>query len=129
MPTVRTPRQLAALIVDHIAPLTKPEAAKAMKGFVALLAEQGLLVKWREIEREIHEVWRLRFGASTVTVVSAHELTQKMRDELEKAAPGADLVERVDERLMAGAVIRIDDRRIDGSMAGRLARLKQQLMQ
>ena len=129
MRTAQTPRQLAALIVDHIVPLTKPESAKAMKAFVGLLAEQGLLVKWREIERQIHEVWKQRFGASMVTVVSAHELTQKVRDELEKIAPGADIVERVDERLMAGAVIRIDDRRIDGSMAGRIGRLKQQLMQ
>lgn len=129
MASGKTPRQLAEVVVDHIAPLTKAEAGKAMKAFVELLAEHGQLVKWREIERQIHDVWRQRYGASTITVVSAHELTDKARKELERMAPGADIVERVDERLMAGAVIRIDDRRIDGSLAGRLAKLKQALMQ
>lgn len=123
-----TPRAVAELIVDHTHDLAKADIPKAMKEIVAMLGSMGLMTKWRDIEREIHGAWKRKFGASTVTVLSAHPLTDAARKQLEAIAPGADLVERVDERLMAGAVIRIDDRRIDGSMAGRLTRLKQQLL-
>lgn len=122
-----TPRQLAAVLIELTAEKTKAEADKAVTAFVTYLAEEGLLVKWREIERELHTEWKKKFGASQVTVVSAHALTKEARKALEDVAPGADIVERTDPRLMAGAVVRIDDRRIDGSLAGRIARLQKEL--
>ena len=46
---------------------------------------------------------------------------------LQKIAPGADFIERIDPRIIAGAIVRIDDKKIDGSIAGSLRRLKQSL--
>lgn len=104
------------------------DGEKIVAEFAKYLALNGLLVKWREIEREIGSAWKRRFGVSQVTVVSAHPLTAAARKALEAASHGADIAERVDERVMAGAVIRIDDRRIDGTLAGRISRLKHELM-
>lgn len=103
---------------------TRAEIVAIMKSFVSELARRGWMHHWRDIEREIHGVWKRKYGAAHVTIVSAHPLAASLRKAIEAAAPGADIVERVDERLMGGAVIRIDDRRIDASVAGSLQRLK-----
>ncbi len=122
-----TPRQLAAVLVDATHDKTPNEVNDVVAAFVALLAQRRLLPLWRAVERELHAVWKARYGASQVTIVSAHALTDLARQTIAAAAPGADISERVDPRLMAGAVVRIDDRRIDGSLAGRIARLQKAL--
>ncbi len=124
-----TAKQLATVIVNLVEGKSSSDATKVIAEFAAYLHEHGLLTKWREIERELPNAWRKKFGASQITVLSAHPLTPSARKALEGLAPGADMLERVDERVMAGAVIRIDDRRIDGSLAGRISKLKQTLEQ
>jgi F0F1-type ATP synthase delta subunit len=106
----------------------KAQLTSIAKAFVHELAERGMVNEWRGIEREIDGAWKRAYGASTITVVSAHPLTPSLRKEIESLAPHADLVERVDERLMGGVVIRVDDRRIDASVAGSLQRLKSHLL-
>lgn len=119
-----TPKHLARILVDVAAVATKAELPKIMNAFVKELRDRGVFHRWREIEREIHGVWRRKFGVATVTVVSTHPLTRALMNQLETVAPGAEVVERIDERLMGGMIVRLDDRRIDGSVAGRLQRLK-----
>lgn len=120
-------KPLARSIVEQLADLKPAEVEKEMTKIVALLKEEGLLSRWRELEKEINQAWRNKFGASKVTVLSAHELSKEARKHLEDSVKGAELIERVDERLMGGAVIRIDDRRLDGSIIGALQRLKNTL--
>ncbi|MCR4312578.1 MAG: F0F1 ATP synthase subunit delta [Candidatus Uhrbacteria bacterium] len=123
-----TPKQLATVLVNLVEGKSKADAEKIVVEYANYLADNDLLTKWREIEREVPNAWRKVFGAAQVTVVSAHPLTAAARKMLEEIAPGADIVERVDQRVMAGAVVRIDDRRIDGSLAGRISKLKQELL-
>lgn len=118
-------RALAEMLVTQCEDVTRAELNTIIKAFVAELGARGWLHRWRDIEREVHGAWKRKYGAANVTVVSAHPLSAALRKSIEEATPGADIVERVDERLMGGAVIRIDDRRIDASVAGTLQRLKQ----
>lgn len=122
-----SPRHLATVLVDECADVTRAESVKIIDAFVRELSTRGMMHTWRDVEREIHSAWKRKFGAASVTIVSAHPLTVAMRKAIEKNAPGADITERIDERLMGGAVIRIDDRRIDASVAGTLQRLKYHL--
>ena len=117
--------QLARILVDATAHRT--DVSGDMKTFVSFLAEHHLLDRWREIEQAIHQVWKEKFGASTIRVLSAHQLTQDVQKMIEEIAPGAEISTVVDERLVGGAVIRIDDTRIDGSLVGRLKSLKRTL--
>lgn len=119
-----TSRKLADLLVEQCEDVTRTELVKIMKAFVDELADRGWTHMWRDIEHELHGAWKRKYGAANVTVVSAHPLAPALRESIAAAAPGADITERVDERLMGGAVIRIDDRRIDASVAGSLQRLK-----
>jgi F0F1-type ATP synthase delta subunit len=120
-------KPLARSIVERLGELKPTDVEKEMKNIVRMLKEEGLLSRWRELEKEIHQAWRTKFGASKVTILSAHELSKEARKRLEESVRGAELIERVDERLMGGAVIRIDDRRLDGSIIGALQRLKNTL--
>ncbi|MEK9155394.1 MAG: F0F1 ATP synthase subunit delta [Patescibacteria group bacterium] len=122
-----TPKFIAQTLVNHASVVSKAELPKLMKEFVVDLNARGLIHRWRDIEREIHGAWRRKFGAANVTVVSTHPMTRSLMNQVEAIAPGAEVTERIDERLMGGAIIRVDDRRIDGSVAGMLQRLKQNL--
>ncbi|MBT3230343.1 hypothetical protein HN358_00965 [Candidatus Uhrbacteria bacterium] len=120
-------KTIARVLVDQLEDLEYEAVPDVMKEFVAFLAENKLLGSWREIEMHIHKAWKEKYGVSKITVVSAHPLTELANEEIEKLAKGADIVRRVDERLIGGSVIRIDDKRIDGSIAGTLQKLKMTL--
>ena len=63
-----TPRQLAAVLVDATHDKTPNEVNDVVAAFVALLAQRRLLPLWRAVERELHAVWKARYGASQVTI-------------------------------------------------------------
>lgn len=118
-------KQLAEAIAKTAEAKSKAEIATLMKEAVAILAEHGAIGRWRELEAALHKAWANIYGASSITVVSAHPLTEAARAELEKHGAGADLNEVIDNRLIGGAIVRVDNTRIDGSVTGMLMRLKQ----
>ncbi|MDP2631431.1 MAG: F0F1 ATP synthase subunit delta [Candidatus Uhrbacteria bacterium] len=120
-------KKLAKILVDSVDGANESEANKIIKDFVKFLAENKLLGMWREIERGIHSSWKEKYGASQVTIVSAHRLSIDARDVITGLAKGADIHETVNERLIGGTIIRIDDTRIDGSISGALDKLQREL--
>lgn len=121
-------KKFAGVLVDAVEGKTTNEMEEIISEFVAYLSRNRLLAFWREIVRGIEWVWKERYGAANVSVVSAHPLSKKFRDDLEKITPGAEINETIDAELIGGAVIRIDDRIIDGSIAGQLNDLRQVLI-
>ena len=120
-------KQLATVFVKACYGRSQEDIKKAAQEFVRYLSEEGLLTQWRDIEREIHTVWKELYGVSKVTIVSAHTLTSQARQSLTQLAKGAEVTERIDKRLIGGSVLRVDDLRIDGSVTGRLRELKRSL--
>ncbi len=120
-------RQLARAYVSLCEGKSGKELEAAANGFVRFLAERHELGKWREVMRQVDGAWKEKHGVANVHIVSAHPLTKKALAALEKASAGASLVHDVDPTLIAGAVIRIDDRIIDASASGQLAALKSNL--
>jgi len=120
-------KTIARVLVDQIETVSEDEISETMKEFVSFLAQEKMIDKWREIETAIHAAWKEKYGASKITVVSAHPLTEAANAEIEKFAKGADIIRRVDERLIGGSVVRIDDKRVDSSIAGSLQKLKMTL--
>lgn len=119
-----SPQQLAKVLVDGCEGREGRALQNTIQQFVTFLADEGYIDQWRSIERSIHQEWKKKYGASKLTIVSAFPLMPKTQKHIEALARGADIVQRVDERLIGGAVIRIDDTRIDGSITGALRRLK-----
>lgn len=119
-----TLQQIADVVVRESEGKTKTQITSMMKDLVAFLAAHNLLAKWRDLEQQIDRAWAAKYGAANVTVVTAHPLSSAARKAIEERANGADVRELVDERLIGGAIVRLDNTRIDGSITGALMRLK-----
>jgi F-type H+-transporting ATPase subunit delta len=107
----------------------KPPARR----LVALLAERRKLDLLPEIALEYHELVKRQRGIVTAIVTSAEPLTKEENSALEKrlrAMTGAtvELEPRIDERLIGGLTVRIGDQLLDGSVRGRLERLRERLI-
>lgn len=112
--------------------LEKKAAEDAVKRFVELLAERGRL----HLGAAIVEAYERRAaeaeGVLHVRVTTAEELSEKeakaLAAELGKKLDREVKLERaIDPTLLGGAVIRYGDVLLDGSLKGRLARLRTQL--
>lgn len=121
-------KKFARVLIDAVEGKSQAEMEEIISEFIVYLSQNRLLSWWREIARGVESVWKEKYGVANVAVTSAHPLSEKSRQALEKAAPGADLVETVDPELIGGAIVRIDDRIIDGSILGALNSLKQTLV-
>lgn len=121
-------RGVARVIVAESEGKTAKQLEVLMQEVVKYLSSKGLLGRWRDLERDINEVWREKYGASKLTVATAHPLTAKAFEKIEGLANGAEIQQVVDERLMGGALVRLDERRIDGTVLGALTRLKNALL-
>lgn len=121
-------RGLAKLIVREAADKSPKELGLFMHQVVSTLQQSGQLSRWRELERDLHAAWRELYGVSKISVVTAHQLTPAAEQQLTDKAGGAELNVVVNPRLLGGAVVRADDKRLDGSVLGALTRLKQTLL-
>ncbi|HBR80719.1 MAG: F0F1-type ATP synthase, delta subunit [Candidatus Uhrbacteria bacterium GW2011_GWE2_45_35] len=121
-------KKFARAFVEVMEGKTAKEMEKTASDFVSYLAEQGLMSHWRNIVRSIDNVWREKYGISSVTITSAHPLSENARKNLENLTNGAEIIEKVDSELIGGAVVRIDDRIVDGSISGALKSLKISLL-
>lgn len=120
-------KQLAKAYVEITKGLKGSELEHAANAFVQVLAQRGEIHRYRDIVLAIDRIWKEEYGAANLTIATAHPLTKKLKESLEKLAQGAALKEEVDPELIGGAKLRIDDRIIDGSIRGHLLALKQRL--
>jgi len=131
---------LASPIVDDDAKRTLLE--KALRGRASDLLVDGLQVMRRKgrlglvraVARAYRAAWLVRRGRVEVRVASAVPLDDALRAALTSAAErrtGREpiLVERVDEDLIGGLVVRIGDDKFDSSVASDLARLERALLE
>ncbi len=120
-------KQTARILIDSLDGKGEEEVKIAVKNVVEFLAEQKMLGSWRELEVAIHTAWKDKYGVSSVKIISAHELTAEAEKKLRELGHGADIDIKVNDRLIGGAIMRIDDKRIDGSISGALRRLKMKI--
>jgi F-type H+-transporting ATPase subunit delta len=120
-------KQLAFVFLDEI-DHKKVTVEKAADGLIHLLIECHELKRLDDVILAIDQIWKERYGVATITIETAHPLTAALRKQVSGIAKGAELREEVDEELIGGARIRIDDRLIDGSIAGHIAQLHKQLL-
>jgi F-type H+-transporting ATPase subunit delta len=102
------------------------------RNLVLLLVRRGRIELLPRVAAELRRLWEQRQGIVHAVVTSAAPLSEAERDAVRDklAAMTGDTVEietRVDPSLLGGVLVRMGDRLIDGSVRGRLERLRTRL--
>ncbi len=122
-------------VADHTALLlyglsqSKLEVIPEVKNFIQTIAHNKRLLILPEIQ-ELYEIMREEAEKTIVVTVSSFlELTQSEQEQLKAALRTrlnreVSLNLQIDKTLMGGAVIRADDLLIDGSVRGKITKLR-----
>lgn len=129
-----SPKQYAAALMDSLQSTSPGDQEKVLDNFVKVLAENNDLRLFDQIAEEFHKLDLNRQGIKQVNVKSAHPLTKEnekaILEELNKLAKTKfELKQEVDEQLIGGVVIQMDDRQLDASVKNNLEQLKKELIQ
>ena len=100
---------------------------------IGLMLRRGRIHELPRLAAEFRRLDNARQGITIATAISAAPLTQEeiraLTERLEALTGGRiELEVQVDPSLLGGLVVRVGDRMIDGSVRGRLERLRNQLV-
>ena len=101
---------------------------KVVDNFVKILAQNGDLSKHAEIEREFKLLEMKEKGIKEVDVTFAKEHNPKILDQLNSVVGSKmEFKTKIDEGILGGVVIRVDDTLIDASLETQLKNLNSEL--
>jgi F-type H+-transporting ATPase subunit delta len=98
--------------------------------FLAILKDNGDLEHYETIVLEYERLDKEDRGIKTVEVTAAREATinKELIHELNKiVGKDIDLKKKIDEQLVGGVMVQVDDTLIDASVKGQLGKLKNAL--
>ncbi|HEX5429741.1 MAG TPA: ATP synthase F1 subunit delta [Patescibacteria group bacterium] len=124
--------EYARALLDSVTDTDPKELDLVLNNFVEVLAANNDVSLFPEIEQEFHKLELASRGQKLAEVTSAHPLSRENeRDiitELNKLVKGdVTLKKKIDEKILGGVVIRLDDQLIDASVKGELDNLKNEL--
>ena len=98
---------------------------QSLLSFLKVLCRRDRIGYLRAIQVTATEMREVQLGRHRVTVSSAHPLNDEQRGQISEALKNAYgreavLIEKVDESLVGGIVLRIGDEVIDGSVLGKM---------
>lgn len=110
------------------------EAPEAFVRFLLVLLDKGRQRRLPQIEKEYRSLVDEREGRVHATVTLAREPDDEFREEIVGALAGVTGKEivphfRVDEEILGGVVIRLEDHVMDGSLRRRLSDLEDRLLE
>jgi F-type H+-transporting ATPase subunit delta len=116
-------------LVDHLLPA---EVDGEVRNFVYLLASKGQVNLLPDVLAEFDRYASRGPVREAARIASAVQLTEAERARLEQKVraqygEGLDFEYRVDKSLLGGVVVRVGDKVIDGSVAGKLAAMRHKL--
>jgi F-type H+-transporting ATPase subunit delta len=109
------------------------QVSKSVLNLLRLLIRRGRIEDLPRVASEFRRLDNLRLGITPARAVSAAPLqpaeVTALTARLEQMTGGRiELAQEVDPSLLGGLVVRVGDRLIDGSVRGRLERLRNQLV-
>ncbi len=125
-------KQYAQALYESLEGTDPKDMDLVLNNFVEVLALNNDVKKFDEIELEFHKLELEKKGGKLAEVTSAKPLSKENeRDiihELNKLVKGdIELKKKIDEKILGGVIIQMDDKRIDASVRGELNKLKKDL--
>lgn len=124
-----TAQQYAQALYDAISE-TKPKYHdRVLDNFVRVLAEYGDVGEYDKIEEAYMEVSEKGRGIKSVQITTARTTDAKLivRELNEIAGKNPDVRTKIDESLIGGVMIKVDDSLIDASVKNSLNQLKNRM--
>jgi len=125
-------KQYAKALFDAVSETAPKDHDAVLDNFVKILSENGDLGKFGEIDKEFRKLKLSSQGIkeAEVTTATKAEMNNKIVDEINKAVGGKlEINHKVDESLIGGVVVRVDDTLIDASVRTQLNNLNNNLKQ
>jgi F-type H+-transporting ATPase subunit delta len=102
--------------------------------FLVLIAENKREKNIPGIFRNLEDLYRQQEGIKTAVLTSAQSLDADIVDQISKMLEKefqakVELSEKVDEKLIGGFVLRVEDQQYDASISTQLKKIKEQLLQ
>lgn len=118
---------------DVVTEMLGDRVSTPVRNLIQLLLQRGRIEALPRVAAEFRRLDDKRQSITHATAVSAAELTddetRALTARLEQSTGGRiELEVEVDPSLLGGIVVRVGDRMIDGSVRGRLERLRNQLI-
>jgi F-type H+-transporting ATPase subunit delta len=109
------------------------DADELFRNFLRLLSEKGRVGEIEEIGREFERLFAEEEGVLSVGLTTAVELSdqdaKRIVEQIEEASGRTvEATRNVDPGLVGGIVLQVGSMRLDGSVRGRLERLRRELV-
>ena len=109
------------------------DADDLVRNFVLLLSEKGRTSQLDEIHRELDALVAVHQGRLNVELTTAYELSDDEAESIvrkieETSGRTVEATRTVDPGLIGGIVLQVGSQRVDASVRGRLANLRQELV-
>ena len=126
-------RQYAQALSDSLNETENKDHEKILDNFVKVLAENNDLRLFEEISNEFHKLELAKKGIKQVEVVTAHPINKENEHEIIKELNKLvkidfEIKKRVDESIIGGVVIKVDDQMLDASVKNNLEQLKKEII-
>lgn len=125
-----TSQQYAQALYDAVHETNPKDHDMVLDNFVKILAQNGELSKHSEIEKEYHilEMKEKGISSAEVTVAKDIEINSTLINQLNEIIGNkVEIKKKVDEGIVGGVIVRVDDTLIDASIKTQLENLNSQL--
>ena len=123
-----TPKQYAVALYETTQHLSEEEINKIIENFVGVLKKNNDLSLSEKIIGEYQSYCRRKKNIAKVQITSSKRINGDIINALtKKLGQAVEIEQKVDEGLIGGAVIRIGDVLIDGSIKKKLERLRRSI--
>lgn len=123
------PRHWGKILYEITDQKTGRELAAAVEAFITMLKRKRVFKKMDQIISAFTEYSNERAGIRTVRLTTARPAAKSVLKLIETKLKANRIVETVDESIIGGAVVRIGDTVIDGSIKMSLVQLRNHLNQ
>ncbi len=123
-------KQYAQALYESLHDTSSKDHDKVIANFIEVLKSNGDLREYEKIIDAFEDYDRKEKGIKQVELTTAHpmEANRDLIHKLNELAGGkAELKQKVDDRIIGGVIVKVDDTMIDGSIKHHLNKLRKDL--